>query len=80
MVTQEDYKKYIEVCKEKRLEPLASINELIMFKQLSALEDYVIPYLSTTGLGDWWVHNTRHKTKRKDRPFLLANMQALQEK
>lgn len=73
-----EYEAYIELCKEKGLQPVASSLELAALQELSALGPHVIPYMTPNGTT--WVHNTQHKTKRKDRPFMVANMQALQEK
>lgn len=73
-----EFQTYVDLCEKIGLEPVETSLELAALMQLSVLGPDVIPYRSPTGT--IWVHNVRHKTKRKDRPFMVANMAALQEK
>lgn len=66
---------YLSICAGAGLKPL-ELSDFIMVSQVSALGPEMIPYL--TGLGTTWVHNIKHKTNRQDRPFIVANHNAMQ--
>lgn len=46
-----------------------------MLMAVSELPASLLPY--KTSIGTVWVRNIRHKTGRRDRPFGVANMEAL---
>lgn len=73
-----EYEAYVGLCDKLNLQPVKSALDLAALMELSVLGPHVIPYITPNDT--IWVHNTQHKTKRKDRPFMVANMQALQEK
>lgn len=70
-----EYEVYLNLCNDAGLTPVPLDTQFSMLQALWALGPLVIPYV--TANGTIWVHDTRHKTKQKDRPFAEANMAAL---
>lgn len=70
-----EYDKYLKLCQDAGLEPVPLDGQFETLQAISALDPRIIPYIGSTGTV--WAHDTRHKTKRRDRPFVVANMEAL---
>lgn len=74
-MTLDDHKAYSDACEAHNLTPLPLDADFAVMCALWSLGPHFIPYLSSTG--STWVHDMRHKTKRRDRPLAIANMEAL---
>lgn len=72
-----DYAEYVGLCEARGLTPLSLGGQWETTSALSALGPHVIPYISSTG--SVWVRDLRHKTGRRDRPWAVANMEALRK-
>lgn len=70
-----DYEQYRALCEARGLAPLKLGGQWEITIALWSLSAHLIPYVSSTG--SIWVRDLRHKTGRKDRPFAIANMEAL---
>jgi len=67
---------YVQLCEARGLRPLDLGMQWSMICAVWELGAHFIPYLAPTGTV--WVRDLRHKTGRRDRPFDVANMEALQ--
>jgi len=74
----DEYEAYVRLCEASNLRPIEQRDQLTFLQAVSALDPHLIPYMTLNGT--IWVHDTRHKTKRRDRPFFAMNMEAMKEK
>lgn len=72
-----DHAEYVALCEARGLAPIPLGLQWAMLCTLHSLGPHVIPYISSTG--SVWARDLRHKTGRRDRPWAVANMEALRQ-